>query len=314
MSCNSKTLQTIRTLIGQQSRFMKKLTHVSNLLLIILFSGLYLQPITIAQADDLTDILVAAEKNNIQAQLVLGIMHEQGIGVALNDTRSAYWWQRALDNGYVDIAKALGSMYMSGRGVPLDYKKGMELYLLAAEHGNPHAIKFIALGYKRGLGLPQDDEKAAAWGAKAASLAGADADVVFLDSMQSKETELQGEEEIFAEFLHQANQGNARGLFYVSVAYTSGTGVARNYIKAEKWAREAAELGLTSGIRHLGLFHQLGQGLPKNRIEAQKWYYILNALHPEDDHFLSIINAKYMTQDSLVEARILADAWLANRK
>ena len=293
---------------------MKKLTTVSSLILIILVSGLYLQPITMAQADDLTDILVAAEKNNIQAQLVLGIMHEQGIGVALNDTRSAYWWQRALDNGYVDIAKALGSMYMSGRGVPLDYKKGMELYLLAAEHGNPHAIKFIALGYKRGLGLPQDDEKAAAWGAKAASLAGADADVVFLDSMQSKETELQGEEEIFAEFLRQANQGNARGLFYVSVAYTSGTGVARNYIKAEKWAREAAELGLTSGIRHLGLFHQLGQGLPKNRIEAQKWYYILNALHPEDDPFLSIINAKYMTKYSLDEARILADAWLANRK
>jgi len=302
---------------------MKKLTTVSSLILIILVSGLYLQPITMAQADDLTDILVAAEKNNIQAQLVLGIMHEQGIGVALNDTRSAYWWQRALDNGYVDIAKALGSMYMSGRGVPLDYKKGMELYLLAAEHGNPHAIKFIALGYKRGLGLPQDDEKAAAWRAKAASLAGADADVVlagadadvvFLDSMQSKETELQGEEEIFAEFLRQANQGNARGLFYVSVAYTSGTGVARNYIKAEKWAREAAELGLTSGIRHLGLFHQLGQGLPKNRVEAQKWYYILNALHPEDDPFLSIINAKYMTKDSLDEARILADAWLANRK
>ena len=293
---------------------MKKLTTVSSLILIILVSGLYLQPITMAQADDLTDILVAAEKNNIQAQLVLGIMHEQGIGVALNDTRSAYWWQRALDNGYVDIAKALGSMYMSGRGVPLDYKKGMELYLLAAEHGNPHAIKFIALGYKRGLGLPQDDEKAAAWRAKATSLAGADADVVFLDSMQSKETELQGEEEIFAEFLRQANQGNARGLFYVSVAYTSGTGVARNYIKAEKWAREAAELGLTSGIRHLGLFHQLGQGLPKNRVEAQKWYYILNALHPEDDSFLSIINAKYMTKDSLDEARILADAWLANRK
>ena len=293
---------------------MKKLTTVSSLILIILVSGLYLQPITMAQADDLTDILVAAEKNNIQAQLVLGIMHEQGIGVALNDTRSAYWWQRALDNGYVDIAKALGSMYMSGRGGPLDYKKGMELYLLAAEHGNPHAIKFIALGYKRGLGLPQDDEKAAAWRAKAASLAGADADVVFLDSMQSKETELQGEEEIFAEFLRQANQGNARGFFYVSVAYTSGTGVARNYIKAEKWAREAAELGLTSGIRHLGLFHQLGQGLPKNRIEAQKWYYILNALHPEDDPFLSIINAKYMTKDSLDEARILADVWLANRK
>ena len=292
---------------------MKKINTVSSLILIILVSSLYLQTITMAQADDLTDILVAAEKNNIQAQLVLGIMHEQGMGVALNDTRSAYWWQRALDNGYVDIAKALGSMYMSGRGVPLDYEKGMELYLLAAEHGNPHAIKFVALGYKRGLGLPQDNDKAALWEAKAASLSGADADVVFLDSMQSKETELQDEEEIFAEFLRQANQGNARGLFYVSVAYTSGTGVARNYIKAEQWAREAAERSLTSGIRHLGLFHQLGQGLPQNRIEAQKWYYILNALRPEDEPFLSIINAKYMTKDSLAEARILANAWLATQ-
>jgi len=164
---------------------------------------------------------------------------------------------------------------MSGRGVPLDYKKGMELYLLAAEHGNPHAIKFIALGYKRGLGLPQDDEKAAAWGAKAASLAGADADVVFLDSMQSKETELQGEEEIFAEFLRQANQGNARGFFYVSVAYTSGTGVARNYIKAEKWAREAAELGLT--------YHNSAESL----VAVCDVINISCPLHPETEHLFN---------------------------
>ncbi|MCH6551275.1 MAG: SEL1-like repeat protein, partial [Planctomycetes bacterium] len=184
-------------------------------------------------------------------------MHEHGMGVALNDTRSAYWWQRALDNGYIDIAKGLGSMYMSGRGVPLDYERGMELYLFAAEHGHPHAIKFVALGYQRGLGLPQDDEKAAEWAAKAAALDGPNADVVFLDSMQSKETELQTEEQMFAEFLGQANKGNARGFYYVSVAFTSGTGVARNYIEAERWAREAAERGLTSGIRQLGLFHQL---------------------------------------------------------
>jgi len=57
-------------------------------------------------ADDLTDILNAAENDNVQAQVILGAMHEHGMGVALNDTRSAYWWQRALNNGYWDIAKA----------------------------------------------------------------------------------------------------------------------------------------------------------------------------------------------------------------
>lgn len=281
--------------------------------LTVLLSIVSLLFTTASVADDLTDILVAAESDNVQAQLVLGGMHEHGMGVALNDTRSAYWWQRALDNGYIDIAKGLGSMYMSGRGVPLDYERGMELYLFAAEHGHPHAIKFVALGYKRGLGLPQDDEKAAEWAAKAAALDGPNADVVFLDSMQSKETELQTEEQMFAEFLGQANKGNARGFYYVSVAFTSGTGVARNYIEAERWAREAAERGLTSGIRHLGLFHQLGQGVPRNRVEAQKWYYVLDALRPDDAPFLSVVNANYMSRDQLAEAHALADVWLADR-
>ena len=280
----------------------------------VLLSGVAVLFATLTSADDLTDILVAAETDNAQAQLVLGGMHEHGMGVALNDTRAAYWWQRALDNGYIDIAKGLGSMYMSGRGVPLDYKRGMELYLFAAEHGHPHAIKFVALGYQRGLGLPQDDDKAAEWAAKAAALGGPEADVVFLDSMQSKETELQTEDEMFAEFLRQANQGNARGFYYVSVAYTSGTGVARDYIEAEKWAREAAERGLTSGIRHLGLFHQLGQGVPRDRVEAQKWYYVLDELRFDDDPFLSVVNGNYMTKNQLAEARALADTWLVNRE
>jgi len=267
-----------------------------------------------SSADDLTDILNAAENDSATAQFVLGGMHEHGMGVALNDTRSAYWWQRALDNGYIDIAKGLGSMHFSGRGVPLNYEKAMELYMLAAENGHPHAIKFVALGYKRGLGLPQDDDKAAEWAARAAELEGPEADVVFLDSYQSRETEPQTEEEIFAEFLNQAEKGNARAFYYVSVAYTSGTGVARNYVEAEKWARLATERKLTSGIRHLGLFHQLGQGLPRDRVEAQKWYYVLAALRPDDDPFLATVNGKYMTEDQRALAREQANKWLAKNE
>ncbi len=264
-------------------------------------------------ADDLTAILVAAEDDNAMAQVALGAMYEHGMGVARNDTRSAYWWQRALDNGYMDIAKALGSMYFSGRGVPLDYKKAMELYAIAAEHGQPHAIKYIALGYKRGLGLPQDDAKAEEWAQKAAALEGADSAVVMLESYQSKETEPHTDKELFDEFLKQAEKGNPRGHYYVSVAYTAGVGVPQDYVEAEKWARRAAETGLTSGAAHLGLFHQLGQGVPINRVEAQKWYYVVAGLRPDDDPFLSLINGSRMNEQELAEARTLADQWLASR-
>lgn len=271
---------------------------------------LFINPL---KADDLTDILVAAENDNAIAQVALGAMHEHGMGVARNDTRSAYWWQRALDNGHVNIAKGLGSMYFSGRGVPLDYKKAMELYAIAAEHGHPHAIKYIALGYKRGLGLPQDDAKAEEWAKKAAALEGADSAVVMLESYQKKETEPHTDKELFDEFLKQAQKGNPRGYYYVSVAYTAGVGVPADYIEAEKWARRAAETGLTSGATHLGLFHLLGQGVPVNRVEAQKWFYVVEDFRPDDDPFLSVVNGSRMNETELAEARSLADAWLASR-
>ncbi len=161
-------------------------------------------------ADDLADILIAAENDNVQAQMVLGGMYEIGAGVARNDARCAYWWQRASDQGHVNATKALGSMYFSGRGVPHDYEKAMALYLKAAEMGHPHAIKYVALGYRRGLGLAQDDEKAEAWAQKARALAGPDADVVLLESYQREETEPRTDEELFVEFLNQAEKGNSR--------------------------------------------------------------------------------------------------------
>ncbi len=279
--------------------------------LLVLFGILFVTP---ASSDDLTDILIAAENDNIQAQLLLGGMHEHGMGVALNFTRSAYWWQRALDNGHVNIAKGLGAMYFSGRGVPLDYERAMELMLIAAENGHPHAIKYVALGYKRGLGLPQDDAKAEEWAQKAALLEGPAADVVFLESYQSKETEVRGDAEIFAEFKNQAEKGNSRAFFYVSVAYTAGVGVARDYVEAEKWARKSVDMGLTSIAKHLGMFHQLGQGMPVNRVEAQKWFYVVEATLPDEEPFLSEVNAKYMTADDIAEARRQADDWVAKNK
>lgn len=262
------------------------------------------------QADDLADILVAAENDNMKAQMTLGGMYEIGLGVARNDTKCAYWWQRASDQGHLNATKALGSMYFSGRGVPQDYEKAMSLYLKAANQGHPHAIKYVALGYTRGLGLPQDDVKAAEWAEKARELGGPDADVVFLESFQARETEPQTDDELFAEFLKQAEKGNRRAFFYMAAAYLSGVGTPQDYSEAMKWMRQAAALNLSSGVSDLGLLTQLGQGTPVDRVEAQKLHYVAEALRPHEGGFLSEINARYMTEAELAEARVRADAWL----
>ncbi len=262
-------------------------------------------------ADDLTDILVAAENDNPQAQMQLGGMYEGGVGVARNNDKCAYWWQRASDNGHVNATKALGSMYFSGRGVPQSYEKAMQLYLKAAKSDHPHAIKYVALGYRRGLGLPQDDAKADEWEARARELAGPDADVVLLESYQSRETEVRTDAEIFAEFKRQADKGNTRGYFYMAIAYISGVGTPQNYDEAIKWMRKAADSNLSSGMSDLALLLQLGQATPVDRVEAQKLHYLLEAQRPDEAPFMSIINANYMTADEIAEARRLADKRLS---
>jgi TPR repeat protein len=261
-----------------------------------------------ALGDDLADILTAADNDNVEAQMVLGGMYEIGVGVARNEAKCAYWWQRASDNGHVNATKALGSMYFSGRGVAQDYEKAMALYLKAAELGHPHAIKYVALGYKRGLGLPQDDAKAAEWADKATALGGPDSAVVFLESYAAEETEVRTDEEIFAEFLKQAEKGNPRAFFYVGAAYLSGIGTPQNYQQAIDWMRRAAEQNLSSGMSDLGLLLQLGQGTPVDRVEAQKLHYLVEARRPNEKAFLTEINAKYMTAEELAEARRRVDA------
>jgi hypothetical protein len=63
----------------------------------------------------------------------------------------------------------------------------------------------------------------------------------------------------------------------------------------------------------LGIFYQLGQGVKQDRVEAQTWYYIAAELSPKFEGFLTTVNAKYMSEADLKEARNRADAWLANR-
>lgn len=266
-----------------------------------------------ASAHDLADIIQGAENGNVEAQYILGGMYEIGLGVARNDGQCAYWWQEAANQGHVDSQKALGSMYFSGRGVPQDYAKSMEWYLMAARQGHPHAQKYVALGYERGMGLAADPEQAAYWKAEAAKQSGPETSVAFLEAFSQEETEVHSDQEIFDEFRRQADKGTTRAYFYVGAAYTAGTGTPQDYTEAEKWYRKAANLELHAGMEALGIIYQLGQGVEQDRVEAQTWYYIAQELSPKFEGFLTKVNAKYMSDAELAEARKRADAWLARR-
>lgn len=58
-----------------------------------------------------------ALRGNEQAQFEVGVMFERGIGVDLNQTQAAKWYEKAAIQGHKDAQFNIGIMYASGRGV-----------------------------------------------------------------------------------------------------------------------------------------------------------------------------------------------------
>jgi TPR repeat protein len=54
--------------------------------------------------------------------------------------------------------------------------------------------------------------------------------------------------------------------------YAEGRGVGRDYGKAAKMFRQAAEAGHAAAQTYLGFLYDKGQGVPKDEAEAAKWY------------------------------------------
>ena len=106
---------------------------------------------------DLPEWVERAEAGDANAQFVLGVRYDNGIGVPEDDTEAVKWYRLAADQGDADAQLNLGLMYDNGNGVPEDDTEAVKWYRLAADRG--HAIAQFNLGvmYATGNGVPEDD-------------------------------------------------------------------------------------------------------------------------------------------------------------
>ena len=58
----------------------------------------------------------------------------------------------------------------------------------------------------------------------------------------------------------------------IAYAYCAGQGVTRDYYKAAKWFKIAAERGRANAQLNLGILYQNGDGVTKDLAEAARWY------------------------------------------
>jgi len=74
-----------------------------------------------------------------RAQLNLGQMYSNGLGVLQDNKEAVKWYRLSAEQGDAIAQCNLGGMYNEGQGVPQDYKEAIKYFRLSAEQGNADA-------------------------------------------------------------------------------------------------------------------------------------------------------------------------------
>ena len=75
-----------------------------------------------------------------------------------------------------------------------------------------------------------------------------------------------------------AEQGSARGECLLALRYSEGNGVKPDKVEAARWLRRAADQGLAEAQFDLGMCLASGDGVVRNQAEAVEWYHKAAAL------------------------------------
>jgi uncharacterized protein len=104
-----------------------------------------------------------AAQGNADAQVLLGLMYDSGLGVPQDYAEAVKWYQMAANQNSVHAYFALGLMYGMGHGVPQDYAVAATWFRQAAERGYPRGQALLGLLYEFGRGVPLDYVQAYKW-------------------------------------------------------------------------------------------------------------------------------------------------------
>jgi uncharacterized protein len=111
-----------------------------------------------------------AAGGDVRACYVLGLMHEQGFGVARDNGQAVLCYRKAAEQGLVEAQYRLGYLYYHGQGVPKNLEQAAEWFTKAAEQGDTQAQAALGNMYVHGQGVPRDSAKAVYWHKKSLKL------------------------------------------------------------------------------------------------------------------------------------------------
>jgi len=90
----------------------------------------------------------AAERGNVDAQIQVAYMYQQGDGVPKDGAQALEWYRKAAEQGSARAGRYIGEAFHFGYGIPKNLEEAVRWYKWAAEEGDIQAYESLGYYYK----------------------------------------------------------------------------------------------------------------------------------------------------------------------
>jgi TPR repeat protein len=252
-----------------------------------------------------------AEEGNVDAELSLGWIYANGLGVKRDRAEAVKWYRLAAEQGNDIAQNYLGRLlwFLGGttNGDPKDRTEAVKWFREAGAKGNAEAQCNLGLCYEEGDGVLKDSAKAVSWYRKASDQGHADAQYRLGAMYDRGEGVPKDTAEAMKWYRKAADQGHYMAQYGVGLAYAEGKDVPKDTAEAVRWYRKAADQGYRDAQCKLGVMYANGDGVPMDSAESLKWFR--KAAYQDDKSAAYYLGDMYVRGESVPKDEIEALAW-----
>lgn len=159
------------------------MAKISAYLLVLISSLLIIQVACTKETTEtpeghLAAIRAAAAAGDGEAQLILGVIFEEGHGLGRDSQEAVFWYTEAAEQGSLEAQLILADIYSAGRFGLQDVAEAKRWWKMAARQGDARAQAILGGIFADGESVTRDDAEAGRWYRKAAEQGLADAQFI----------------------------------------------------------------------------------------------------------------------------------------
>lgn len=194
----------------------------------------------------------------------LGVCYERGISVKVDLQEAMKYYQQAAEKGDSDAQAQIATLYSEGKGVEKSLNKAFLWASQAAENGNKRACYMLGRMFFWGEGCEPNYSSAFKWFQKSADSGFALGQYMTACMLYEGFAPSRNNQQAFQYFSDAANQGNIEAKSYIGEMYEYGYGTEKDLKRAISNYREASQKGIPRGQFGLGKLYVEGKGVDKN--------------------------------------------------